>query len=113
MNLTHLSAGVASAAVVLAALAAVVLLQTAFVLGIGLGVARLVRRRGAAVESACQRIVLVAAILAPPASALIGLGVARVRIPVPVFEEAAPRTGRRFHRRHRSGLWARNGPANA
>ena len=89
MNLTHLSAGLASAAVVLAALAAVVLVQTTFVLGIGLAVTRLVRRRGAAVESACQRIVLSAALVAPLASALIGLAVVRVRIPVPAFEEAA------------------------
>jgi beta-lactamase regulating signal transducer with metallopeptidase domain len=96
MNLTHLSAGVASVAVVsvavvLAVVAAVVLIQTTFVLGIGLAVTRLARRRGAAVESACQRIVLCAALVAPLASALVGLAVARVRIPVPVFEEVALR----------------------
>jgi beta-lactamase regulating signal transducer with metallopeptidase domain len=92
MNLTHLSAGVASVAVALTSLAAVVLIQTTFVLGVGLAVTRLVRRRGAAVESSCQRIVLVAALFVPLASAVIGLAVARVRIPVPVLAEAAPRT---------------------
>ncbi len=97
MNLTHLSAGLASAAVVLAALAAVVLVQTTFVLGIGLAVTRLLRRRGAAVESACQRIVLCAALFAPLASALIGLAVvARADSSSGVRRERSAGTGRRW-----------------
>ena len=51
---------------------------------------QVVRRRGAAVESACQRTVLCAALLVPCASALIGLAVTRVRIPIPAFDEAKP-----------------------
>jgi beta-lactamase regulating signal transducer with metallopeptidase domain len=90
MNSLHVPADVASFAVVLSALAALLLIQSTFVLGIGLAVTRLLRPRGAAIESAGQRIVLTAALLAPLVSAVFGLAVARVRIPLPAFAEAAP-----------------------
>jgi beta-lactamase regulating signal transducer with metallopeptidase domain len=91
MNSLHVPADATSIAVVLSALAALLLIQSTFVLGIGLGVTRLLRPRGAAVESAGQRIVLSAALVAPLVSACFGLAVARVRIPLPAFAEAAPR----------------------
>ena len=90
MSFTHLPANVASTGLVLTALAAAVLFQTTVILGLGLAVARSLRRRGAAVESACQRTVLCAALLVPCALALIGLAVTRVRIPIPAFDEAKP-----------------------
>jgi beta-lactamase regulating signal transducer with metallopeptidase domain len=91
MSFARVLGNVASTALVATGLAAVVLLQTTAILGLGIAVARSLRRRGAAVESVCQRIVLSAALFAPLASAMIGLAVARVRIPFPAFEEAAPR----------------------
>src|ERR1700722_3786244 len=90
MSFAPVLGNVASTALILTALALIVLVQTTAILGLGIAVARFLRGRGAVVESACQRIVLCAALFAPLASALIGLGVARVRIPFPAFEEAAP-----------------------
>ncbi len=111
MNLTHVLASVTSAAVPLAALALVLLLQTTVVLSIGLVIARFVRRRGAAVESVCQRIVLSAALLAPLVSAVTGLTVARVHLPVPAFAEAAPPSPADAEPQDRLEAWNTHPPA--
>jgi beta-lactamase regulating signal transducer with metallopeptidase domain len=93
MNVTHFTTDMTAPASLGAALVASILIQTTAVLFVGLVIAWMLRRRGAAVRSDWYRILLVAGLLAPCARATVGLGAPRVHLPIAFFDRVIPTAG--------------------